>query len=413
MLRPFFTGAELPVLQTDTGRPQCGACGFYKQCKSPKLSVAGRGRKKILVVSAFPGADEDKAGKWEAGECSNTLRTAMSRAGADLDRDCWLTGALICKPGKGTSPEAAVDYCRPNLVKTVAALNPRVVVTLGSEAVMSLMGFLWRPGEGGAFRWRGFRIPNRQLNAWVVPTYHPGLLLRERDPVFDQMFAADLKTAVGFRERPYTDPPAADMGDQVWITKDPTEAAAEVGALHRKSLRDDRPVAFDFETTCLKPDGGWSRMVTCAVSDGQTTLAYPWGKETKAATKALLEDRRVRKVGANAKFEDRYCRRNGITVRGWWWDVNLAAHAIDNASKIRSVTPVDFQAVARLGVRGWDGGVHPFLVTPKDSGGYAVNQIHTIDIVKVLRYNGLDALYEMLICHDQRKQLGLDPERDG
>lgn len=412
MLRPFFQQHELPVLQTDTGRPQCGACGFYKQCKSPKLPVAGRGRKKILIVSAFPGADEDKAGGWEAGECSNTLRTAMSRAGANLGRDCWLTAALICKPGKGTSTEAAVEYCRANLVKTVTDLNPRVIVTLGSEAVMSLMGWLWRPGEGGAFRWRGFRVPNRQLNAWVVPTYHPGLLLRERDPVFDQMFAADLKAAVGFTARPYGNPPAPDMGDQVWITKDPVDASYQIALLHRKCLKDDKPVAFDFETTCLKPDGPGSRIVTCALSDGQATLAYPWAKETRAATKALLEDRRVRKVGASAKFEDRYCRRNGIIVRGWWWDVNLAAHAIDNASKIRSITPVDFQAVARLGVRGWDAGVHPYLVTPKGSGGYAVNQVNQIDIVKVMRYNGLDALYEMLICHNQREQLGLHKERD-
>jgi hypothetical protein len=30
----------------------------------------------------------------------------------------------------------------------------------------------------------------------------------------------------------------------------------------------------------------------------------------------------------------------------------------------------------------------------------------------LLRYNGLDSLYEHLICQHQRKQIGLDPLED-
>jgi DNA polymerase len=414
-LRPFFEGSELPMLKADSALPQCGACGFARACKSPKLPPAGKGRKKILVVSAFPGEEEDARGKLNVGDSSQVLRQAMGRAGLDLDRDCWLTNAVICRPTNPKSVEAAVDYCRPNLVKTVTELNPQVVVTLGTEAVSSVMGWLWRKGEGGVMRWRGFQIPNRKLNTWVVPTFHPAFLMRERDDVFDKMFLADLRAAGGLKGRPYgKHPPPADLGDQVWNIKNPKEAAGAVKKLHAAARRDGFAVAFDFETNCKKPEGPKARIVSCSFSDGdQNTFAFPWqGSYLGHTVAALLADPKVRKIGANIKFEDRWCRRHVGPVRGWWWDVNLAAHAIDNASKVRNITSVDFQAVARLGVSDWDSHVHHYLTTARSSGGAAVNNIHSLDLTKLLRYNGLDSLYEHLICQHQRKQIGLDPLED-
>lgn len=411
-LQGFFTGSELPMLKQDLTRPQCGACGYKTSCKSPMIPPAGRGRKRVLIVSAFPGEEEDKAGKLNVGETSTTLRNAVGRAGADLDRDCWLTNAIICRPANSKSVEAAVDYCRPNLVKTVADLNPEVIVTLGSEAVMSVMGWLWKPGEGGVMRWRGFQIPNRQINTWVVPTYHPGFLIRERDPVYDKLFLTDLRGAFGLKGRPYIKPPPVDQGDEILTEIDPGRASRRVTKFHRDLVASGRPMAFDFETTCLKPHGPKSRIHSCAVSDGKVTIAYPWTEDTKAATARLLEDQRVKKIGANIKFENNWCLTHKMVVRGWWWDVNQSAHCIDNASKVRPVTSVDFQAVARLGVGDWASEITPYLITPKGAGGYAVNRIKDVPLPKILRYVGLDALYEHLICQHQRTQLGLNPLGD-
>lgn len=411
-LQGFFTGTELPMLKQDDTRPQCGACGYKLTCKNPMLPVAGKGRKKVLIVSAFPGEEEDKAGKLNVGDSSTVLRNAVGRAGLDLDRDCWLTNAVICRPKNAKSVDAAIDYCRPNLVKTVTDYNPEVIVTLGSEAVSSVLGWLWKKGEGGVMRWRGFQIPNRQINTWVVPTYHPAFLMRERDEVYDKMFLNDLRGAFGLKGRPYHDPPPSDMGDEILVELDPVAASRRVAKLHRDSVATGRPVSFDFETNCIKPQGSKARIVSCAFSNGKFTIAFPWVGEVIATVTRLLADRRVKKIGANVKFENSWCRVNGMIVRGWWWDVNLAAHAIDNASKVRAITSVDFQAHARLGIRDWSSDITPYLITPKGAGGYATNRIKDLALPKVLRYNGLDALYEHLICQHQRKQLGLNPLGD-
>jgi hypothetical protein len=275
------------------------------------------------------------------------------------------------------------------------------------------MSWLWRPGEGGIHRFRGFHIPNRRINAWVVPTWHPAMLIQEKDPVYDRQFRQDIQAALSHGKRPYEEVPPRDEGDSVLIEKSTRRAAILIKALANDAMYKDVPVAWDFETNCKKPHGPKSRIVTCAVCvGGRETLAFPWDERTKEAMRRLLGNRLVRKIGANIKFEDQWCLMNGIRVRGWWWDVNLAAHAIWNASKVRNITPVDFQAVVCLGVDPWDSEVSPYLTTSKKSGGYATNRIHEMDLGKLLRYNGLDALYEYQIAMYQRRLLGLG-ENDG
>jgi hypothetical protein len=202
------------------------------------------------------------------------------------------------------------------------------------------------------------------------------------------------------------------LGDSVWIIKSTKEASARISHIHGYARKRDLPVAWDFETNCLKPDGPKSKIYSCSLSLGENepegTVAFPWDARAQKAMAALLRDPKVRKIGANIKFEDRWCRRNGITVRGWWHDVVQVAHCIDNASKVRHVVPVDFQAVARLGVGDWDSGVSPYLRTEKGSGGYALNRVREVELTKLLRYNGLDSLYEWMVCAHQRNQLGME-----
>lgn len=411
MLKPFFTGAELPVIHETTTIPQCGACGFYKTARHPKMRVAGSGRVPILFIGRFPEEEEDRSGKLLNSDAAVTVELAAKRAGVRL-KDCWWTNALICHPGKTKKKhyEQSIDYCRPNLVKLVEELRPKVIVPLGSEAVASLMGWLWRPGEGGVHRFRGFQIPNRKLNAWVVPTWHPATLVQEKDPVLDKQFAEDMGEAADRASiRPYQKPPPEDEGYAVQIILGDVEAAVRVRSLHRAAVNYGKPVAWDFETNCLKPDGPKSEIISCSLCvGGKHTIAFPWSRRTRKAVAELLADPEVKLIGANIKFEQRWCDRFVGPVRGWWWDVNQAAHAIDNATKIRSITPVDFQAVVRLGVSEWAGKVTPYLITGKAAGGYAVNRIREVKLPDLLRYNGLDSLYEYQICRHQRRQLGLE-----
>ena len=55
---------------------------------------------------------------------------------------------------------------------------------------------------GGISRWRGFQIPDRDLNAWICPTYHPSFVLSKNSDLIDGIFKDDIKRAMSLRNSP-------------------------------------------------------------------------------------------------------------------------------------------------------------------------------------------------------------------
>ncbi len=373
--------------------PRCGACGLYKDCMSPRMPPTGEGRRGVLIVAESPGETEDVEGTQLIGRSGKLLRRVLGGIGIDLDRDCVKTNALICK---GESNDKRIECCRPNLYKTIRDVRPDVVVLLGGVAVKSLIGHEWKSDVGKVSRWVGWRIPCQKLNAWIYPMYHPAYLLREGNPVLDLWFKRHLKEAFALRGKPWPDGPPDYAGEVRRLYK-PDEVA---GALSEFMAPDNR-VAFDYETNMLKPDSEDARIVSCAVSDGRTTIAYPWAGEAIRATGELLRSK-VGKIAANLKFEERWTRAEfGHGVRNWEWDTMVAAHVLDNRP---GITSLDFQAFAQLGQAPWGEAVKAFF---KSDGSNAPNRIDQVPIVDLLLYNSLDALTTYKIAEIQRKEMGL------
>lgn len=401
MLAGFFPKTELQTTGTTVPpTARCGACGLHKQCRTPKMRVAGQGVRKVLVVGEAPGETEDALGKPFMGKAGRFLRDALGRIGVDLDRDCWTTNAARCRPPKNKLPDKAVDHCRPFLVQAVKELQPEVVILLGSHAVKSMIGWLWREDPGGVHKWSGWRIPCREPNAWICPTFHPSHCMRcdeERNPLPSLFFAKHLKAAFARKGRPWKEVPDEDK--EVDVLTVPDSAVTWLDGFRTGGI----PVAFDFETDRLKPDNRDSRIVSCSVSDGTTTIAYPWHGEAIKATKILLRSE-VPKIGSNIKFEERWTRRHlGIGVKNWIWDTMIAAHVLDNRP---GITSIKFQAFALLGAPAWDDKTKPYLESGQ--GGNGANQIRDCDLPTLLRYNGLDSLYEWQVAQVQAKRLGAE-----
>lgn len=182
MKQGFFVRSELPTLSNNESLlvPKCGACGLWKSCKSPKLEPVGKGRKKVLIIAEAPGADEDKEGRQAVGNSWQDLERRFMRLGFDMRKDAVLTSALICRPpDQKIKNPASVSYCRPNLIKTIKALNPEIIIPLGGTAIESLIKWTWGQEPGAVSRWIGYCIPDRKLNAWIVPNFHPSYLLHD------------------------------------------------------------------------------------------------------------------------------------------------------------------------------------------------------------------------------------------
>jgi len=366
------------------------------------MPVTGEGECGVLFVAEAPGAKEDEKGTQLIGKAGQCLRRVLRSLTFDLDEDGWKANALICRPPKNRKPTSAeIGFCRPNLLRTIRELRPRVIVPLGGVAVESVIGHMWPEGVGGVGRWTGWTIPCQELNAWICPTWHPSFLLREDDPVLDKQFKAHLRKAVGYGARPWPQGPP-QWAAVVRHIVDPAKVAAW---LRRAATMRHGAIAFDYETNMLKPDGPDARIVSCAVAWGreepERCIAFPWHGTAIQAMSELLRSP-VPKIASNLKFEDRWTRKEfGHRVRRWAWDTMLAAHVADNR---QGITSLKFQAFVRLGMPVWNDKIGPFLKTKGDETVNAI--IREIELNNLLTYNGLDALLEFRVAVDQIRELG-------
>lgn len=376
---------------------QCGACGLYKTCTTPKMAPSGQGQRSILVVGESPSASEDESGQLYLGEASRLLRDVCQSVEDDFDlaRDTWRTNALICRPPKRKPTDKEIDYCRPNILQTIKRLRPRVILLLGSSAVRSVIGHCWKDSPGSANRWAGFVIPYQKWDAWIVSSFSPAYVLRDgRGMGADLWFSRHVRSALTVQGRPSDVMP--DYSQHHVHKLYDTEA---IERMIDKVLTSDKMVSFDFETNMLKPDSTASEVVSCAITwNGVRTFAFPIYSDVMEPMRRFLTSP-IPKVGANIKFEDRWSRAFfGVPVKAWCWDTMQASHVLDNRPEISSVK---FQAFVQLGVDLYNDTIEPFLQSDAPN---EPNRIRDAPLTTLLDYNGLDAWYEY---HIARKQMGV------
>jgi uracil-DNA glycosylase len=154
-------------------REELGDC---QRCKlAPKRTniVYGVGNPDaaLVFVGEAPGADEDRTGEPFVGAAGQLLTKMIEAMGLGRD-DVYICNILKCRPPGNRNPEPdEIAECEPFLKKQLAAIRPRMIVTLGkfaaqcllrSDAPISKLRGAWKAYEG---------IP-------LMPTYHPAFLLR-------------------------------------------------------------------------------------------------------------------------------------------------------------------------------------------------------------------------------------------
>lgn len=399
-MRGFFTGSELRSLEVSTASalPKCGACGLYKTCRSPKMKPFGKGRKGILVVGEAPGATEDAEGRPFIGKAGEFLRTHLEIAGIDLDRDCITTNTLICRPPGNKIPRPQmVDYCRPNLLATIKEMRPKSVLLLGATAIRGVIGHLWRHDVGKMGLWTGWQIPDQQLNAWIVPTFHPAFLLRMSSGMLDEAFDRHLEGLTKLTDRPWN--PVPEWTRHIQLVTDDREAERLIRLV---MSRPKGPAAWDFETNCLKPEYPGARILSASICQGpKLTFAFPWHGRAVAAMKEFVRSE-VPKIASNLKFEERWTKRHlGCRVRNWYWDTMLAAHVLDCRP---GITGLKFQTYVQLGVGAYNDHLEEFLEV--GANGRLNEAAEQISLDHLLRYNAEDSLYEYLLAKRQWELFG-------
>lgn len=388
---------------------RCGACGLSETCLSPKMEVHGEGKRKVLVLGEAPGKIEDEVGRQFVGPAGQRLRQTLKKINISLDKDCWTSNSLLCRPPKNKTPDNnKIDFCRPNLTKTIEALQPNVIITLGAIPIRSVMGGIWiRTSKvGEVSKWVGWQIPCQKPNMWVTPTFHPSWILRlengkdSRAKIAALVFEKHLKAAFDIKSKPWPEN-LPDYTKQIEVVMDVEEAAKRV----RKLAKGSRAVAFDYETNTLKPDAKHASIICCSVSDGKETIAYPFYGAVKEASKELVISD-VPKIASNMKFEQRWTMAKlGVRVKNFAHDTMLCAHCLDTRGGISSIK---FQAFVLLGAPLWNQHIDELLDTDeKEKRGNSRNNIHQIDLQDLLKYCAVDSLLEWRVSQEQMRILGI------
>lgn len=412
----------------------CSGCGLDRRCKSPRMAATGDGLKKILLIAESPGAEEDSRGIQLVGEAGQTQRKALAQFGIDLDRDCWKTNAIRCRPfivdekgaEKNRAPEPfEIDCCRSRVFADIAAFQPKLIILLGAHAVESVIGHRWKHGDlGGIGKWRGWTIPDRDINAWVCPTFHPSYINRSRnfEPVAEMIWEQDLERALACLDKPlpmYRDErsfiqvlPARLCNDktllgQVGLTtaeEDEIIKTIDSYQFEWSSFHETHPPLFylDFETNAKKPYLSGRRILSCAISIAEDkTISFPMTHRISVELAKVLGDFSIPKGAQNMKFEDAWANVTlpNCRVRGWEWDSMLGANILDNR---RGVSGLKFQAYVEDGIIDYDSHLAEYKDADADEyegdqgdagkDANALNRIEQAPAGDVLMYGGMDAL---------------------
>lgn len=378
--------------------PSCGICKLNQSCESPKMSVTGEGQCGILIVGEAPGQTEDEVGRQFVGKAGQRLQNTLALFDIEMERDCWLINSINCRPPKNRTPTTAeVEYCRPIPMKAINDLKPNLIILTGGTAVASIIGHRWKKNLKGIGRWRGWTIPDRDLEAWVCPVFHPSYVERmDHDPVVQKIFEDDLYDAIALATVPV--PKFKDEKQFVQIMKSETEIIAYLKDLVRRKPK----TAFDYETTGLKPHAQVQEIVSMAISEHREhAVSFPMTRKINNAVRDYLVTD-MPKVAANMKFEESWSREKlGVEVAGWWFDTLLGARLIDNRADISSLK---FQVYINFGLVDYDSHIESFKKSA-EKGAHAVNRIKQLKIDDLLMYGGLDALFERWLGEVQEREI--------
>jgi DNA polymerase len=175
----------LAAIRADIG-PACTRCKLHTLGRKQVVFGAGNPNADLMFVGEAPGADEDVQGIPFVGRAGQLL-TKMIQA-INLERDqVYIANVIKCRPPENRNPEPdEVATCEPFLFQQIDAINPKVIVALGSFAAKALLR-----SNDSISRLRG-RIYDVR-GAKLIPTFHPAFLLRSPDRKRDAW--EDLKRA--------------------------------------------------------------------------------------------------------------------------------------------------------------------------------------------------------------------------
>lgn len=150
----------------------CRACEL---CATRTQTVFGVGNRQadLMIVGEAPGADEDRQGEPFVGRAGQLLNLMLVAIGLEREQ-VFIANILKCRPPGNRDPRPEETLrCEPYLMRQIALVRPRVLLSVGRISAQKL---LKTDDPIGKLRGRWFEFGPDQVPLTV--TYHPAYLLR-------------------------------------------------------------------------------------------------------------------------------------------------------------------------------------------------------------------------------------------
>ena len=365
----------------------------------------GEFKKKVLIVGEFPTKLDDNRGAVLNDKFGKLLQNTLEKYGLDLERDCLVTSALKCHPGKLSKKLSyEVNCCRRFLMQVIDERMPKVIIALGEYAVTSLISHRWKKDFGTINKWRGWAIPDQDFKAWICPTFAPSMIY-DKDEEYFTVWEQDLHQAIEHISKSFP----------VW--KEPEIDYITDLKVLRKIEPYQNMVAIDYESTGIKPDAPGHRLVCASVADTPDhafVFMFPPTKKERLPYLELLTNPAILKLAQNMKYEHIWSLvKLRKEIVGWAWDSMLASHIMDNRE---GVTGLKFQTYVQFGLVDYSSEIDPYLKSVEANNANALNRI--FDLIetkegaqKLMKYCAMDTItqYRLSLLQQERMNYSFLP----
>lgn len=364
------------LIRGQSARPKganCDKCGLKE---FPFVPGCGPDTAEVVIVGEAPGDTEVMQGQPFVGRAGQLLDNVLEEVG--LDRTAiYITNACLCRPIPHRAPKAAeLKACRERLLQEIRERLPRVIIALGNAAVYSLLGRVSIGDVHGTINWCA------DVNAYVVPTYHPAAVLRSPQLYID--LVQDMRRAVGILEHKSI---TVGTPEVIYVTLHSYDGVREL----TERLRELSEVAIDVETASNGKllSIGMSWKCNTAVVVTEQALADP-------RTIPLLDQALSGKtlIGHNLKYDIQVMWRNGFTTPRVGVDTMLMHYTLDERPGEHKLKPL----IRRyLNVADYDAPIKEYYTHMEDC---PPNELW--------RYNAYDAAYTFALRKLLERELDSD-----
>jgi len=156
--------------------PNCTLCGLCKGVNTVCLWGKGPTPCDIMILGRDPGEKEDIKGELFVGRSGKLLNEFLQAAGLKRE-NVYITNVVKCHPFKNRphTPDER-KACRVYLDQEIAAVKPKVIITLGGDALEAITG------QNQMMKFAGkvidYKNENTGFSCKVFAAVHPSYILR-------------------------------------------------------------------------------------------------------------------------------------------------------------------------------------------------------------------------------------------